>query len=59
ARACGGAGVLFGMGALITLVVAVGLAFPIYGAILDGRYERESAEVLELSKERAGRRPAA
>ncbi|MBV8256232.1 MAG: hypothetical protein JO073_00290 [Actinobacteria bacterium] len=50
---------LFAVGVAVTAVVAIGLALPIYGAILDGRYERESAEVLELSKERAGRRPAA
>jgi hypothetical protein len=43
--------VLFGLGALVSLVVAIGLAIPIYGAILDGRYqaEREAAEVLQWS----------
>ena len=54
-------GVLFGLGALVTLVVAIGLALPIYGAILDGRYqaEHEGAEVRQLSDKRAGRPPAA
>jgi hypothetical protein len=53
--------VLFGLGALVSLVVAIGLALPIYGAVLDGRYqaEREAAEVLQLSDKRAGRVPAA
>jgi hypothetical protein len=52
---------LFAFGVLVTVVVATGLALPIYGAILDGRAENErrAAEVLELSEERAGRRPAA
>ena len=54
-------GWLFAVGALVTVLVAVGLALPIYGAILDGRYqaERERAEVLDLSTKRPGRRPAA
>jgi hypothetical protein len=54
-------GALFGMGVLVTLIVAIGLALPIYGAILDGRTEaeRRPAEVRELSEKRAGRRPAA
>ena len=53
--------VLFGLGALVTLIVAIGLALPIYGAILDGRYqaEHESAEVRHLSEKRAGPRSAA
>jgi hypothetical protein len=53
--------VLFGLGALVTLIVAIGLALPIYGAILDGRYqaEHEGAEVLQLSDKNRGRRPAA
>jgi len=53
--------VLFGLGALVSLVVAIGLALPIYGAILDGRYqaEREAAEVLQLSDKGSGRVPAA
>ena len=55
-------GWLFGVGVLVTALVAIGLALPIYGAILDGRYEAEQrlAEVRELStKKRTGRRPAA
>jgi hypothetical protein len=55
-------GWLFGVGVLVTVLVTVGLALPIYGAILDGRYEAEQrlAEVRELSrKKRNGRRPAA
>ena len=31
-------GWLFGVGVLVTFLVALGLALPIYGAILDGRY---------------------
>ena len=35
---------VFVMGALVTVVVAIGLALPIYGAILDGRdQERRKA----------------
>ena len=54
-------GLLFAVGAMVTLVVAVGLALPIYGAILDGRYqaEQEARQVRELSEKRAGRRSAA
>ena len=54
-------GLLLAVGALVTLVVAVGLALPIYGAILDGRYqaEQEARQVRELSETRAGRRSAA
>jgi hypothetical protein len=54
-------GWLFGMGVLVTVIVAIGLALPIYGAILDGRYaaEQKLAEVRELSNKRTGRRPAA
>jgi hypothetical protein len=54
-------GVLFAIGVLVTIVVATGLALPIYGAILDGRYqaEHEAAEVRELSEKRGGRRSAA
>ncbi|HSC51469.1 MAG TPA: hypothetical protein VLD16_14500 [Gaiellaceae bacterium] len=54
-------GWLFGFGVLVTVIVAVGIGLPIYGAILDGRYqaERKAAEVRELSAKRAGRRPAA
>jgi hypothetical protein len=55
------AGLLFAFGALVTVVVAVGLALPIYGAILDGRYqaEQKARQVRDLSEKRAGRRPAA
>jgi hypothetical protein len=49
-------GLLFGVGVVVTLLVAIGVALPIYGAILDGRY---AAEVRELSDLRSGRRPAA
>lgn len=54
-------GWLFGVGVLVTVLVAVGLALPIYGAILDGRYQAEQrlAEVRELTTKRSGRRPAA
>lgn len=49
------------MGVLVTLFVGVGLALPIYGAILDGRYraEQRRAEALELSNEQRGRRSVA
>lgn len=54
-------GLLFAVGAMVTLVVAVGLALPIYGAILDGRYqaEEDARQVRELSDKRADHRPAA
>ena len=54
-------GALFAMGVLVTLIVAVGLALPIYGAILDGRYaaERRLAEVRELEQKGSSRREAA
>ncbi len=54
-------GWLFAVGALVTFVVAIGLALPVYGAILDGRYqaERERADVIDLSSKRPGHRPAA
>lgn len=54
-------GLLFALGVLVTVLVAIGLALPIYGAILDGRYqaEHDAADVLELSEKRSGRRPAA
>ncbi len=44
-------GLLFGMGVLVTVLVVVGLALPIYGAILDGRdqAERKTAPVRDLS----------
>ena len=39
-------GWLFAVGALVTVLVVIGIALPIYGAILDGRYqaERETAD---------------
>jgi len=54
-------GWLFAIGALVTVLVAIGLALPIYGAILDGRYqaEHEGADVLDLSTKRSDRRSAA
>jgi hypothetical protein len=54
-------GWLFAIGTLVTVLVAVGVGLPIYGAILDGRYqaERERAEVLDLSMKRSDSRPAA
>ena len=54
-------GWLFAMGALVTVIVVIGLALPIYGAILDGRYaaEQKLAEVRGLSEKRPGHRPAA
>ncbi|HEX6952833.1 MAG TPA: hypothetical protein VF124_08560 [Gaiellaceae bacterium] len=55
------AGLLFALGALVTVIVVVGLALPIYGAILDGRYqaEQEARETRELSETWADRRSAA
>jgi len=55
---------LFAIGAVVTLLVAIGLALPVYGAILDGRTqaEHEGAEVRPLhqpSDNRAGSQPAA
>jgi hypothetical protein len=54
-------GWLFAVGVLVTLIVATGIALPIYGAILDGRYqaEHEAAELHQLPTTPAGRRPAA
>jgi hypothetical protein len=54
-------GWLFAVGVLVTILVAIGVALPVYGAILDGRYqaERERAEVVDLPRERPGDRPAA
>ena len=34
-------GWLFAVGVLVTCLVAIGVALPIYGAILDGRYQAE------------------
>jgi hypothetical protein len=54
-------GLLFALGVLVTVLVAIGVGLPIYGAILDGRYqaEHEGAHVLDMSSERFGRRPPA
>lgn len=54
-------GWLFGMGLLVTVIVSIGIALPIYGAILDGRYQAEQklGEVRHLSEKRADHRPAA
>jgi len=54
-------GWLFAVGVLVTILVTIGIALPVYGAILDGRYqaEREAADVLDLSTKQTGRRPAA
>jgi hypothetical protein len=45
----------------VSLLVVIGLALSIYGAILDGRdqAERDLAEVRALSEKWGGRRPAA
>ena len=55
------AGLLFALGALVAVIVAVGLALPIYGAILDGRYqaEQEARETRESSEKWADRRSVA
>jgi len=55
-------GLLFAMGVLVTALVSVGLALPLYGAILDGRIQaarRQGAEVRDLSEKPADLRPAA
>jgi hypothetical protein len=54
-------GGLFAIGVLVTLIVAVGIALPIYGAILDGRYEAEHrlAEVKKLDQRGSSRPEAA
>jgi hypothetical protein len=56
-------GLVFGMGVLVTLIVAIGLGLPIYGAILDGRDDDEAkqrlAEVRELPEKQSDHRPAA
>ena len=57
-------GWLFGVGVLVTILVVVGLALPIYGAVLDGRYqaEHDAAEILDLptrTTPHVGRTPAA
>jgi hypothetical protein len=52
---------LVAVGAVVTLLVAIGVALPVYGAILDGRYqaELENADVVDLSTGRTDRRSAA
>jgi hypothetical protein len=52
---------LFAVGTLVTLIVAVGLALPVYGAILDGRYadKQRLAEVRALDEKRGSGRDAA
>jgi hypothetical protein len=54
-------GALFALGVVVTVIVVIGLALPIYGAILDGRYqaEHEEAELRTLFETRADHRPAA
>ena len=53
-------GWLFAVGVFVTVLVAIGLALPVYGAILDGRYQAErAAEVLKLATTEPGSRPAA
>ena len=54
-------GWLFAIGVFVTVIVAIGIGLPVYGAILDGRDQakREAAKVLELSTKRTGHRPAA
>ena len=55
------AGLLFAVGALVTVIFAVGLALTIYGAILDGRYQagQDARETRELSEKWADRPSAA
>jgi hypothetical protein len=44
------------MGALVTLLVSIGLALPIYGAILDGRDQRRVEEAQrQASRDAEGR----
>ena len=52
---------LFAVGVVVTLIVAIGLALPIYGAILDGRFqaEHEEAELRTLFEKRSDHRSAA
>jgi hypothetical protein len=60
-------GWLFGLGVLVTVIVAIGLGLPVYGAILDGRDQARAnaeaaerlAEVRELPEREPDRRPAA
>ena len=52
---------LFAVGVVVTLIVAIGLALPIYGAILDGRFqaEHDEAELRTLFETPADHRSAA
>ena len=52
---------LFAVGLVVTLIVVIGLALPIYGAVLDGRYqaEHEDAELRTLFEKRSDHRSAA
>jgi hypothetical protein len=54
-------GWLFALGAAVTLIVSIGVALPIYGAILDGRYvaEQKLVHLRDVSNTRADHRPAA
>ena len=54
-------GWLFAIGAFVTAIVGIGVALPVYGAILDGRYQaqRRRADVLDLPTEQRDRRSAA
>jgi hypothetical protein len=47
-------GLLFAVGALVTVLVAIGIALPVYGAILDGRYQAERKSE-ETTRSRNGR----
>lgn len=51
------AALLFAMGALVTLLVSIGLGLPIYGAILDGRDQRRFEEAQgQASRDKEERR---
>ena len=54
-------GWLFALGALVTVIVAIGVGLPIYGAILDGRdqAERERVDMQPSPEESVDRRSAA
>jgi len=54
-------GWLFAVGVLVTVLVAIGVALPVYGAILDGRYQRErdGADVVDLTTKLVDRRSVA
>jgi hypothetical protein len=44
--------VLFAYGLLVTLVVAVAIGLLVWGAILDGRYDREVRREMEQARRR-------